>query len=106
MKPLILALAAGTALLTSCGNRNEDITESVNKNGAIETAVSVSHLDSTHDVLTTSHKVWVHYNTYKTILYHDTIPALGNELTQAENEKGDTRDVQVKKDYEIYITVK
>ncbi len=106
MKTLFLAVLAGTTLLLSCNSDNEDITESVNKNGSVETSVNVSHLDSTHDVLTTTHKIWVHYNICKTVLYRDTIPALGIEQTTAENDQGDTRNVKVKKDYEIYITVK
>jgi hypothetical protein len=43
---------------------------------------------------------------YKTVEYRDTIPALGTEDRLAENKEGDTRNVSVKKDYEIYITVK
>ena len=106
MKPLPLAMLAGVVLLLSCNSDNEDITASVNKNGAVETSVTVSHLDSTHDVLVTTHKIWVHYNAYKTVLYRDTIPTLGAEQTMAENDNGDSRNIQVRKDYEIYITVK
>jgi hypothetical protein len=102
-----LLLVAMPLLFIACSDDgNEDITQTVNKNGAIETAVQVTHLDSTHDILTTTHKVWVHQSEYKTVLYHDTLPSLGMENTQAENEQGDTKQVDVKKDYEIYITVK
>jgi hypothetical protein len=90
----------------ACNNDNEDITDTVNKNGSIETSVKIDHLDSARDVLITSHKVWVKQQEYKTIEYRDTLPALGVENTEAENEEGDTKRVSVPKDYEIFITVK
>src|SRR4051812_42736 len=102
----MLLLASFSILLLSCRNENEDVTNSVNKSGSIETAVHITHIDSAHDELVTTHKVWVHNNVFKTVEYHDTIPALGKENTVAENEDGDTKNVSVPKDYEIYITVK
>jgi hypothetical protein len=68
----------------------EDQTQSVDRNGSIETGVSVVHADSTHDVILTSHKVWLHDSVYTTISYRDTIPALDS----------------IKKDYQIFITLK
>lgn len=93
-------------LIVSCGRNNEDVTESVNKSGSIETAVHIEHVDTLHDELITTHKVWVKHDLYRTVVYRDTIPALGIETRVAENEEGDTKNVSVKKDYEIYITVK
>jgi hypothetical protein len=91
----------------SCAeNTNEDVTNSVNRAGSVEASVHINHLDSTNDELVTIHKVWVKQNLFKTVEYHDTIPALGVENKVAENEEGDTKSVSVKKDYEIYITVK
>lgn len=94
--------------LLSCSNKDndEDLTNTVNKNGAVESSVTVAPLDSLRNVLTTTHKVWVHNSLYKTIEYRDTVPSLGNENTTAENADGDTKSVTVKKEYEIYITVK
>jgi hypothetical protein len=108
MKPILLViLASAVFMLFSCGgDKSEDLTDTINKNGAVETAITVQHLDSTHDVLITKHQVWSNYNTSKFIEYRDTIPALGTENTTAENEDGDTKNVSVKKDYEIFITVK
>lgn len=109
MKPIVLAILGGAALLLlfSCDNKqNEDITQSVNKNGSVESAVQVEHLDSTHDILITTHKIWAQNREVKTITYRDTLPALGIEHTLAENAEGDTKNVHVKKDYEIFITVK
>ena len=110
MKPIVITILAGAALLLffSCGEKkqNEDITNTVNKNGSIETAVQVEHLDSIHDILITTHKIWAQNNEVKTIFYLDTLPALSMENTTAENTKGDTKNVTLKKDYEIFITVK
>ena len=106
---LKLTIAAATMLLaiTACNSKEkEDVTTDVNKAGSVETAVTVSHLDSTNDVIITTHKVWRNQQAYKTIEYRDTIPALGETNTEAENADGDTKNVRVKKDYEIFITVK
>ena len=86
----------------SCSQeKSEDLTQSVNKDGSIETSVTVEPVDSLHDVLVTKHIVWNHNQAWKTIEQRDTIPALGLEPKQSENEVGVGR-----KDYEIYITVK
>ena len=101
-----LLLASLATVIFACNDKNEDVTDSANRSGSVETAVHVTHLDSLHDELVTTHKVWVKYNLFKTVEYKDTIPTLGYENTVAENEDGDTKNVSVKKDYEIYITVK
>lgn len=102
----ITAIVAATFLIVSCNNKNEDVTAAVNKSGSVETAVHINHIDSSYDELITTHKIWVKQNVFKTVEYRDTIPALGNEPTQAENDNGDTKNVSIKKEYEIYITVK
>jgi len=108
MRTTIIQLSLITALfsLVSCSDKKEDVTDTVNRAGSIETSVSVQHADSTHDVLLTTHKIWVNFSEYKTVTHQDTIPALGIENTTAENADGDTKNVSVKKDYEIFITVK
>ena len=104
---LITAIISGCILISSCKeNSNEDLTHEVNKNGSVETAVTVQHLDSTHDILLTNHTVWFKGSMFKNIAHRDTVPALGIEQTVAQNSDGDTKNVQVKKDYEIFITVK
>jgi hypothetical protein len=100
-------LLATIICTTSCEDEEaKDLVNEVNKNGSIETSVSVNHLDSTHDLLVTKHIVWTNGNTSKTIINNDTIPALGTTNTVAENEEGDTKNINVKKAYEIFITVK
>ena len=54
MKPIILVIICSLIILliASCKDeKNEDITQEVNKNGAVETAVEIKHLDSLNDVL-------------------------------------------------------
>ncbi len=93
--------------LASCNdNKKEDLTDTVNKAGSVETSVTVQHLDSTHDVLLTTHKIWFDYKEFRTVVHQDTLPALGTENTTGENASGETRNVSVPKDYEIFITVK
>jgi hypothetical protein len=103
----IFFLGLLSILLSCTGDKgNDDVTTSVNKNGAVETSILVNALDDTTNILTTTHKVWVRDTIYKTIEYRDTLPALGTTLTTAENRDGETETVPVKKEYEIYITIK
>ena len=95
-------------IIVSCsGDKgNDDVTTSVNKNGAVETSILVAPVDDTTNILTTTHKVWVRDTIYKTIEYRDTLPSLGTALTTAENSDGNRQTVPVRKEYEIYITIK
>jgi hypothetical protein len=100
-------LLATIICTTSCEDEEQkDLVNEVNKNGSIETSVSVNHLDSTHDLLVTKHIVWTNGSTSKTIINNDTIPALGSAMVEAADEKGDAKNAIVKKGYEIFITVK
>ena len=93
-------------LLASCNDSKEDETDTVDRSGSVETSVSVQHTDSTHDVILTTHRVWVNCKEYKTVVHRDTVPALGILTTRAENTDGDTQTVKVPKDYQIFITMK
>jgi len=102
----LFALVFSIVLVSCKEEKQEDITNEINKNGSVETAVSVIKLDSINDILITKHTVWFKGNKFKDIEYRDTVPALGIEKTTAENSEGDKKTVEVKKDYEIFITVK
>jgi len=109
MKPklLVIMTTLQLLLLISCKERqNKDITDSVNKNGSIESSIEVNHIDSLNDELITRHTVWVKNAPNKVMIYRDTIPSLGKKETTAENSDGDTKKVVVDKAYEIFITIK
>lgn len=96
-------IAAGVLLLLSACD-NEDKVKEISKDGAIETTMSVEHLGDKLDVIKTTHKIWVKNMLVKTSVHTDTIPALG--VLKTETTEGVTREINVKKDYEFYITVK
>lgn len=82
----------------------EDEVESVDKKSAIETELSVQHIDSA-DVLVTKHKIWKNNKLFKEIIKRDTIPSLGDTLQAVEDEAQNEHIAKVKKEYEFYITV-
>jgi hypothetical protein len=100
-------LAAGTVLFcvitTSCSNDNkDDLVQTAPTKESIHTDISVQHHNDSLDVLTTKYKI---YDGKGRVIEHtkyDTIPALGMDTVADEN---DTKG-RVKKDYDIYITVK
>lgn len=98
---------SATIIFSSCEDeKNEDLTQSVNKNGSVETSVTVEHLDSLNDILVTKHAVWFKGSIYKTFEHRDTVPALGLEKTDVKDDFGNDKNVEAKKEYEIFITVK
>ncbi|HYF04123.1 MAG TPA: hypothetical protein VEC36_12140 [Patescibacteria group bacterium] len=105
MKKVIPALALA-ATLTSCNNEPEDLTHDIDKSGSIETALSVKHLDSSRDVLTTTHKVWAQNTMIRQYSYSDTIPRLGSGYQMSEMVNGDVKNMIVPKDYQFFVTVK
>ena len=101
MNNKFFAASACFILFASCNEeKNEDLTQSVNKNGSVETSVSVNQMDSLRDLLITRHTVKKNGTAFKTYENKDTIPAFVTEKTETAltNRK--------KKEYEIYITVK
>lgn len=110
MKQIILTPVAALLLLpvafSSCSEKNEDITQEPGKDGSVETVVAIRHLDSTRDLLTTTHKVWVKGNIVRLVSYTDTLPSLGMTHQTGENGDGEQAGLEVPKEYEVYITVK
>lgn len=104
---ILLIIAIGVIVGNASGSSpKEDQGAAVDRDGSVETAISVEHADSTHDVILTTHKVWVKYDVYSTIIHRDTVPTLDSVTTDAENGSGDIQKVRVKKDYQLFITVK
>lgn len=104
MKPSLFILFAAV-YFSSCKEKNEDIVNQPNKEGSIETTVSVKHVEG-FDILTTIHKIWVKNKLDKTLIKVDTLTSLGTTLVEGEDENGNTKQAIVPKDYEFYITVK
>jgi hypothetical protein len=97
-------LPAAILLFVSCGDK-EDVVNVPNKEGSIETTLHVKH-EANYDLLITTHNCWVNNKLDKTIVYTDTLKALGNTTQEAESSEGNVQTVTIPKDYEFYITVK
>lgn len=106
MKKTVFAMGlAAYSILSGCGNDNEDQVQNVNKDGSVETAISLRHLDN-YDLLTTTHKIWVKGRLHKTTSTTDTLPTLGQKREVVENSEGHVKVMPLQKEYELYITVK
>ncbi len=104
---LFVTIFSTAFIFISCEDeKNEDLTQSVNKNGSVETSVTVQHLDSLNDLLITKHAVWFKGAINKTFEHRDTVPALGSEKAAVKDDYGYDKNVEAKKEYEIFITVK
>ena len=97
-------LVLSMALMTSCDN--EDDVKAISKDGSVETIINVDHLNSNLDVIKTTNYVWIKNVKVKSIVHTDTIPSLGLTTENAENSDGESKMVSLKKEYEVYITVK
>jgi hypothetical protein len=103
MKRYLLAiLIMVNCMRCSSDAAKEDIVAEVPKTGSIATNVKVEHLSDSLDVLITEHKIWKTATDSLVKTVRDTIPSLGNTTVKDENGNNKT----VKKDYDIYITVK
>ncbi|GGB03045.1 hypothetical protein [Puia dinghuensis] len=103
---ILLVLALSFIISGPNNQQGDDQGVAVDHDGSVETVLSVEHADSTHDVILTTHKVWIKSGVYSTIVHRDTIPTLDSLNTTAENSVGDTKTVRAKKDYQLFITVK
>jgi hypothetical protein len=101
-----LLFAVVSALVLFMGACNEKEVKEFSKEGAIETVLAVDHLDVNRDIITTTHNVWIKNQLVRKIVSKDTIPALGLTSQTAENTEGETKNITLAKEYEIYITVK
>jgi hypothetical protein len=103
---IIYVMFLASFLLASCGNNNnEDIVSAPNKDGSVETVVSVKH-EKNFDILTTTHKIWVKNKLDTTLIKLDTLKSLGTTIVEGEDQNGKAQNATVQKDYEFYITVK
>ena len=113
---LLFLFLVSTLLLVSCGDNEEKTsaadsdkveTKDISRDGAIETLLTTTHLDETHDILTTTHQIWKNNVLVNTISHNDTLPSLGVSTNlKAADERGEATTTSGNKDYEFYITVK
>ena len=101
---ILFALMLSFTIIGCESEKKENTVDNVNKNGAIETVLSVEHID-TADVLITKHKIWKNNQLFKEIIKRDTIPSLGDTVQTVEDKDGIIRPKSLKKDYEFFITV-
>ncbi len=103
MKKNSLLIIICALAFAACGNNDDQSkedriqTKDIARDGAIETALTTTHLGDSVDVVTTTHKIWKNNTLIKELVYHDTVPALGVNLNEGK---------PIKKEYEFYITVK
>ena len=103
MKAFLICLA-GFVFILGCSEN--DKVKQISKQGSIETVIDVNHLDQNHDIIVTTHNVWIKNELVRKIVHRDTVPTLGYGVQDFKNFDGDTKSVFSKKEYEIYITVK
>ena len=104
-----LPVLATMLFLVSCGgsDKNEDLVQEVNKQGAIESSIKVEHLDSARDMIVTTYKVWHKGDNINSIEHRDTIPSLGTGLVEGKDAiSGNDKTGIGAKDYEVFITLK
>ena|ERR1700744_5959046 len=106
MKPFLPIAFAFLLFLSACDDNDDDKAKTVDKNGSVEVLLSTQHLDSLRDQLTTHYIVWRKGIKIKEFDKLDTVPSLGRFYTEGENDNGDTQSVNVRKEYEFYVTVK
>ena len=102
----ILTVSVLVLLFSACEKQNKDQVKEVDKNGSVEMKVHITHLNSESDVMRTEKIFWVKGQQVKSVVNLDTVPALGNIQEVAENSAGEDTTVSIKKNYQIFITVK
>lgn len=102
MHTKVIAIMTLGLVMANCSEKNEDVVQDVNKEGAVETEMTITHLDDQKDLIITKHKIWSKGVMAKEVIYKDTVPALGEY--EEENEEGIME--KGKKEYEIYFTAK
>ncbi|MFK7031536.1 hypothetical protein [Flavobacterium oreochromis] len=98
----VIAISSLSFIMSNCNNHKEDIVNEVDKEGSIETEMTIEHMTDEKDLVITKHKVWIKGTLLKEVIHKDTISALGEY--EEEDENGEK--MKGKKEYEIYFTAK
>ena len=91
--------------ISSCDDK-EHKTSNFSKDGSVEIVFQTSHLNDSFDILTTTKNVYKSGQVVKSISNIDTLPTLGTGTVQGENDNGDSRSYNLKKDYDLFVTIK
>jgi hypothetical protein len=107
MKLILTVALSACMFLSACSSDDDDSkAKTVDKTGSVEVTLSSSHLDSLKDQVTTHYIVWNKGLKVKEFDVRDTVPSLGNTNTEAESDSGQTKNINVRKDYDFFVTVK
>jgi len=93
-------------LLAACESETEPLTTNIQTDHSIEVSYETIHLNDSFDVLIEDKKFWNKHTLVKEVQHRDTIPGLDFVVMDAENESGEVKPAYVKKDYEIFVTIK
>jgi hypothetical protein len=89
----------------ACGGAEEE-EETLDKSGGVDVTLSTEHLDNEHDALITTTTVYAKGTAVRTISHRDTMPSLGMTTQEAEDDDGNTTAATMRKDYEVFVTLK
>jgi hypothetical protein len=89
----------------ACNKENEDKVKTIDKNGSVESKIHIEHLSDSLDVMKTENIYWIKGTAVKKVVHLDTIPSLGMAKEQGEDSSGKDTTLNVKKNYQIFITV-
>lgn len=103
MKKILLSIVV--LLFFSCKSENEDIVQTIEKDGSVEVELTTNHRNG-FDVMTTVQRIWIKNQLIKTLYHNDTIPSLGFSSEWGSDSEGEDTLVTVQKDYQFFITVK
>lgn len=99
-------MLGAAAILISCSKSDDAKTAELNKDGTVEVIFNTRHLNDSFDILTTTKNVYKQGNMVKAIVTNDTLPSLGKSTAEGTNDDGETKSVDMKKEYNMFVTIK
>lgn len=93
-------------LLISCEDNDESQTKDIDKEGSIEITYQTKHHNDKQDVAYTYRSFWVKKVCIRKDTIIDTIPSLGVTKEWVEDSTGNEKQVDIKKDYLYFVTIK
>jgi len=100
-KLLLISGLVLTTLLTSCEERQP---EQIDKSGSVEMNISTKLLPDGKTVLITNNTIWVGGKIIGGKTTYDTLVSLGKKKEKYYDDNGNEKDIEIPKEYNIYIT--